>query len=430
MAMAKELQWLDDRFFQSLSGKDSCVVRDHDDAGEPIPLEFMSKQGFLDQMAGKVVVEITVGKGQKAKQVKKDATEMWLRHQHRRQYWGVEFDPANNSGRKYNMWKGFAVEAKQGDWSLFRRHIETVLCQEQQELIDFTIGWLARAVQLPWVQAETALVMRGGKGTGKGTFANIFGALFGPHYLAVSNKQHLIGRFNSHLQDKVIMFVDEGFWAGDVQNEGTLKQLITEPTIPIEAKFQDVTNAPNRLHVIMASNERWVVPASGMERRFFVLDLVDDKAQDMGYFGAIRKQMHEQGGLSAMLYDLQQYDLSQFNPHIPPMTKGLGEQMLHSLKGLDSWWYGKLCDGKLVEGQSGWGKKQVEFVYEDYAQHERRAVNKQQFLLGLRGLCPEMQIIESKAGGHGVNMLKLPPLEECRAEWAKKHPAIGEWNGQ
>jgi hypothetical protein len=37
----------------------------------------------------------------------------------------------------------------------------------------------------------------------------------------------------------------------------------------------------------MASNNEWVVPASSDERRYFVLDVADERAQDHEYFQAI-----------------------------------------------------------------------------------------------------------------------------------------------
>lgn len=45
----------------------------------------------------------------------------WVKHPRRRQYDGVVFDPApdRTHARLYNLWRGWAVEPKPGDWSLF-----------------------------------------------------------------------------------------------------------------------------------------------------------------------------------------------------------------------------------------------------------------------------------------------------------------------
>ena len=69
------------------------------------------------------------------------------------------------------------------------------------------------------------------------------------------------------------LFADEAFFAGDKQHDGVLKGLITEPTLPIEGKFQNVVEVLNVLHVMIASNSDWIVPASQDERRYCVLDV-------------------------------------------------------------------------------------------------------------------------------------------------------------
>ena len=154
--------------------------------------------------------------------------------------------------------------------------------------------------------------MRGGEGTGKGILARALKHLFGQHGISVTNAKHLTGNFNGHLRDAVLVFGDEAFYAGDKAHVGVLKVIITEPTITVEAKYRDAVEMPNFVHLIMASNEKWVVPASIDSRRFFVLDVPDTRANDHAYFGAIQAEL-EGGGYEAMLYDLLQVNLSSFN---------------------------------------------------------------------------------------------------------------------
>jgi len=101
-----------------------------------------------------------------------------------------------------------------------------------------------------------------------------------------------------------------------------LESLITEPTLFIEGKGMNAVTAPNRLHIMMASNNEWVVPAGPLKRRCFVLRVGDQRAQDQAYFAAIDKQMLEEGGLAAMMYDLERKDLTSFNVRRMPRTAG------------------------------------------------------------------------------------------------------------
>jgi hypothetical protein len=157
------------------------------------------------------------------------------------------------------------------------------ICNGNATHFAYLMGWCARLVQHPELQGEVAVVLRGLKDTGKGVFVNALLHLIRNHGLAVSNSLHLVGRFNEHLKDCVLLSADEAFFAGDKQGEGTLKALITERVLFIEGKFKVPQQYRNRLHVIMASNSEWVVPASDDERRYFVLDVSDARAQDHAY---------------------------------------------------------------------------------------------------------------------------------------------------
>ena len=53
--------------------------------------------------------------------------------------------------------------------------------------------------------------------------------ILGQHALHISNSKHLVGNFNAHLRDCVLLFADEAFYAGDKAHVGVLNSLITEP---------------------------------------------------------------------------------------------------------------------------------------------------------------------------------------------------------
>ena len=53
----------------------------------------------------------------------------------------------------------------------------------------------------PGERAEVALVFRGDKGCGKGTFADALKRCFGQHGLHISSSDHLVGQFNAHFRD-------------------------------------------------------------------------------------------------------------------------------------------------------------------------------------------------------------------------------------
>jgi hypothetical protein len=290
---------------------------------------------------------VTVDADKRGQNVRKPFGAAWLDWPDRRTYpLGVIFDPSDQPTPegKFNLWRGFAVDPAEGDWSLLRRHMREVICQGNEEHFAYLMGWCSRMIQRPAEQGEVAVVLQGKEGCGKGILARALVKVFGQHGMQISQGKHLTGNFNQHLRDCICLFADEAFYAGDPSQTGVLKTLITEPEISIEAKYFNAVQTKNFLHIIMASNNEWVVPASIDARRFFVLQVADTKIGDHAYFAAICQQM-EDGGHGAMLHDLANYDLAGFNVRAVPETEALQRQKKLSLQCHQRWWMEVLTRG-------------------------------------------------------------------------------------
>lgn len=298
----------------------------------------------------------------------------WTQHEARRQYDTIVFAPNREIENSYNLWQGFNCEALPGNkHEPLLEHILNNVCVGNVDHYNYLIGWLARLVQDPGSPGQVAVVMRGKRGTGKGFLVKQIGALFGRHYLQVSDSKHLTGSFNAHLRDVVLLFGDEAFFAGDKRHESVLKTLITEDQIVIEGKGVDAESALNYVHLFMASNEDWVVPTGLDERRFFVLEVGDDKKQKSGYFKSLQAQMDE-GGLENLLHFLLSYDVSEYEVRDVPQTRGLLDQKILSM-GVDlQWFYERLSEGRLLKTQHQWETRMVkDILYDDYCMQARQA---------------------------------------------------------
>lgn len=317
-------------------------------------------------------VQVQVGSTDKGAPIYMALGKYWLQHPMRRQYETMKFMPMGDKPGVYNLWRGFNVEPRPGDCQLYLDHILHNVCSGREEYYEYLIQWMARAVQFPASPGEVAIVLRGGKGAGKGTVAKIFGRLFGRHYLQVANPSHLVGNFNAHLRDVLFLFADEAFFAGDKRHESVLKMLVTEDSIPIEAKGVDVESYPNYVHLMMAANDPHVIRASGDERRYFVLNVGENKKQDAKYFAAMHKQM-ENGGYEALLYFLQSIDLSDFEVRSVPQTDALQEQKLLSMGIDEEWWYRKLQNGRILDQDATWTRDVLcDAVIQDFTQYAEK----------------------------------------------------------
>lgn len=276
----------------------------------------------------------------------------WLSWLYRRQYLGgVTFAPGRSDRADVlNLWRGFAVQPIKGSWRKTLRHIRNILCRRDRASFKYFIRWMAFAVQHPETRGHVALIMRGDEGVGKGIIANALRKIFGQHGLHIGDAGHLVGRFNDHLQCCVLLFADEAFFAGDRAHVAILKKIITEDTLEIEGKFRSVVESKNYLHLIMASNDAWVVPASLEARRFAVFDVSDERRGDHAYFQEIADEL-DNGGLAAMLHDLLKVDLSKFNIRNFPRTEGLQNQQLHSLSTQHEWLLDVLQRGYVCRSQ-------------------------------------------------------------------------------
>jgi hypothetical protein len=286
-----------------------------------ITIERSNKKGVMEE------VDIT-----------KTLANWWLNSPNRREALaGVCFDPTNSVGKGWwNLWNGFAVTPWRGSWRLMQEHCYHVICRGNREHYDFLLNTAARMIQHPELPAEVAVVLKGDEGTGKGIFLHALREIFGGHGLYLSNPDHLRGRFNEQLQNTIMLFCDEAFYAGDRAHESILKALVTEHELSIEPKNRKLFMTNNNLHIYMASNLNWVVPAALRARRWFLLEVLDTHVDDKPYFDAILREKLT-GGLAAMLFDLQRRDLSSFNPRRVPVTDALLEQKVLSLDALHRW---------------------------------------------------------------------------------------------
>jgi hypothetical protein len=367
--------------------------------------------------------------------------KVWLDSPDRREYKGIVFSPDSperDVDGYYNMYRGFAIDPKAGDWSLFKHHIREVLAGDDDEIFGYIIAWMAHLVQHPGGERPgTAIVLRGKQGTGKGCFATQFGKIFGSHFLHVTNQRQLTGRFNNHLKDALLVFCDEGIWAGDKAAEGVLKAMITEDQNLVEPKGKDVFQVKNFIRLIVASNNDWVVPAGLEERRFFVLDISDKYMQNHEYFKKLFDQM-DKGGREAMLHDLLQFDLTGINLRSFPRTEALMDQIENSMTPVQKYWYDRLSEGTVRHVEDEWTEAVLkEDLYKEYIEFAKRIggrylLSESQFGKEIRKLCPQIDTKKLKGQGHSCGGRRphyiFPPLDECRTAFENQVNLDVKWS--
>lgn len=354
--------------------------------------------------------------------------DAWLKWPGRRSYMRLDFFPGWSQEEvdtvhpgTLNLWSGWAiepimVEERLGNVSGFYKDVGAV--EPPRELDQFVdlIGALSGAGRghehaqylLDWLafgfyEADSpigvAVALRGKKGIGKGMLSQIMGKLVGEYYMPTSDMDHVIGKYNGNLRNTTFLFLDEALWSGNKTSARRFQTIITEPTISTESKgFQAITTR-NCLHILLASNDEWVVPASGDdERRYCVFDSSDRYRLDSEFWRRIVQDygLGRSKNLSQDQRDKAQYRLQLLlgwllkrgewlskNNWRPakdiPRTEALKEQHAQSKSAFDLWWdevieFGELGGVNLIEALEATSETEVfiwsQRITEDFEQSD------------------------------------------------------------
>lgn len=357
----------------------------------------------------------------------------WLQHHLRKTYVDIVFDVTkpptfkNEEGKEfYNIFKGYAFKPKKGDASLYWHHLKYVICSGNEEIYLYVRKRLASIIQNPKVLG-CAIVLRGEQGTGKNQCIEHFCKLFGNHALTFTSLDRLTGRFNSHLQYALVLFANEATWGGNKKEIGALKSIITDTTIFIEGKGKDGYQIQNARHLLVASNEDWVVPRDMDDRRFYVLDVSSKHKEDHEYFAALDKQMNE-GGYEALLYDLQNEDLSNFNPRMMPVNDAGFDMKIKSAPTSVQYIYSVLNEGcwHIAGSEERWEFElnkpclKIYDNYKDWCESQKIPIQSiQEFGKRINHFIPKVEKRKPRFGNSRPNTYFFPSLKECRKDFEK-----------
>lgn len=161
------------------------------------------------------------------------------------------------------------------------------------------------------------------------------------------------------------------------------------------------------------------------DRRWLVLDVSSEHKEDHEYFAALDKQMNE-GGYEALLYDLKNEDLTNFNPRIMPINDAGFDMKLKSSPTSVQYIYSVLNDGcwHIAGSEEHWEfetKKPCIKVYENYKDWcESQKITIQTIEeLGktIKNFIPKSSKHKLRSGNSRINTYVFPSLEECRKDF-------------
>ena len=275
----------------------------------------------------------------------------WLQHPQRREFSGIEFNPdsTGNDPTVYNMWQGFAIYPEAGN--LHERYLYLIrdsICAGNAEAYEYVIRWMAHLVQNPSDLPGSALVLRSGQRTGKGTFVKMLGHLIGKaHFAELSTQKQLTGDFQGHLANALLVHASEALWGGDKRHEGVIKAMITDSDWCMEKKGVDAIFVDNFKHLIISTNNDFPIPRDLDDARFVVLDVADEHKEDWEFFEQLLGDM-DSGGLASLMYFLlNDVNIAGWHPREIPLglrMKGW-DIKINSTDSFTRWWFDCLWRG-------------------------------------------------------------------------------------
>lgn len=415
----KKLKELNEKhaFIESYGGKPVITNYIYNDAVKQDILEFISPMSFQT---------IYCNQSMEINNRPKELGTWWLGHADRKTFKTVIFDPGKprEHNNNLNLWEGFKTkpEKKVNAWKHTRKHIWSILSNKEKLKFKYIMRWFAWCVQNPDQRAEVAIIFKGKEGAGKGFIFTQFVHIFGMHGMSIANRELLTGKHNGHFSKVVFLFADEAYYPGDKEVEGVMKQLITEPNIAYRAMYMDPIMGVNRLHIGMATNSDWVIPASSDSRRYFINEVdnkyckgaISDTHRGL-YFSRLWLEM-KNGGREAMLYDLLNLKLNGWHPRDDiPKTEELNKQKHLSLGKLQSIVFSILDDGIFPGSKDQRGRYIImsEVLYKHMDKIDQSA---QKFSFNKKWDVIKQLGVTKERTADGMRLI-FPDLGEMRAKW-------------
>lgn len=218
-----------------------------------------------------------------------------------------------------NVYFPETIVAISGDVSPFLDLLKRMIPNEIDRLI--LLNWAAALVQYPGEKFQWAPVIQGVPGNGKTFIAKCLQYAVGQRYTHSPAAEDLGNQFNSYIENKLLITVEEVHLQGKRELLDTLKPLITNDRVEVQAKGVDKRMIDNPANWFFCTNHKDAILKTKGERRYAVIftaqqnpdDLIRDQ-MDGSYFPSLWNWARG-GGFAHITHFLKNMELTaQFNP--------------------------------------------------------------------------------------------------------------------
>lgn len=253
-----------------------------------------------------------------------------------------------------NCYVPVEIPSVAGDVQPFLNHLQLILPNESDRQI--LLAYMAACVQYKGVKFQWSPMIQGCEGNGKTLIIKCVEAAVGQRYTHLPNASDLGGngaKFNSWLQNKLFIGVEEIYVSDRREVSDALKPLITNDRIEFQAKGSDQVTGDSRANFIMCSNHTDAILKTRGDRRYCVFYTAQQTPEDLyragmtlqdgvtptTYFPELYGWL-KSGGYAIVTNYLENYQIpDQLNPATlcsrAPVTSSTEEAILQSLGGVE-----------------------------------------------------------------------------------------------
>jgi len=235
---------------------------------------------------------------------------------------GTKFRPLETPGAAFvdgdDIWVNsyYPAPGKRtgGDVGPFLRHVEKLLPDDNDR--EILLSYLAACVQRAGEKFQWCPVVQGTDGNGKTVLYRILEYALNERYCFQLNPNDIQNKFNSWIENKLLVCVEEIRVRGRSDIADVLKPLITNQRVAIQAKGMDQETGDNYANFLMFSNHKDAVFKARNDRRYCCLFTAQQEFEDLerdgmdgAYFGELYRWL-QAGGFAAVAEYLSTREIS------------------------------------------------------------------------------------------------------------------------
>jgi len=227
----------------------------------------------------------------------------------------------------FNLWEPFYAETIENfnydaeAVDLYLNHLMS-LCNHDQRMYEYMKLFIAHMFQRPGEKPGKMPIFVSSEGAGKGSFVAVLSRIIGKkRVIETANAKLLVGDFNSSLQGKYLVCLNELCKSQIEGNGGKMREFITDSEVQINRKGIDAKEMPSFHRCLGETNKKNPIKLTKDGRRFVLIPCSDELCKNYEYFKAYySKLMNDDASCSIFQYFMNLPGADGFMQLDPPIS--------------------------------------------------------------------------------------------------------------